>query len=175
MLRFIKDQCFSPCLFKCSHYLGCRDNHRNHEQAGNLSRISQPSSYPPKGSRSYRCCLLNRTNREVCPLFFITFVKTYAMQILQTAITRAELAALAENTFGDMIKSVADVKRGLLALDAELHADLERLLLENGSAGEERRERISSSTTRSSTSAPGRAILPVGFPTLRQGKRLKIL
>ena len=59
------------------------------------------------------------------------------MQILQTAITRAELAALAENTFGDMIKSVADVKRGLLALDAELHADLERLLLENGSAGEE--------------------------------------
>ncbi|MBR5398061.1 MAG: hypothetical protein IK145_09450 [Bacteroidales bacterium] len=59
------------------------------------------------------------------------------MQILQTAITRAELAALAENTFGDMIKSVADVKRGLLALDAELHADLERLLLENGSAGED--------------------------------------
>ncbi len=59
------------------------------------------------------------------------------MQILQTAITRAELATLAENTFGDMIKSVADVKRGLLALDAELHADLERLLLENGSAGED--------------------------------------
>ena len=58
------------------------------------------------------------------------------MQILQTAITRAELAALAENTFGDMIKCVADVKLGLLALDAELHADLERLLLENGSAGE---------------------------------------
>ena len=59
------------------------------------------------------------------------------MQILQTAITRAELAALAENMFGDMIKCVADVKRGLLALDAELHADLERLLLENGSAGED--------------------------------------
>ena len=69
--------------------------------------------------------------------FFITFVKTLAMQILQTAITRAELAALAENTFGDMIKCVADVKQGLLALDAELHADLERLLLENGSAGED--------------------------------------
>ena len=59
------------------------------------------------------------------------------MQILQKAITRAELAALAENTFGDMIKCVADVKQGLLALDAELHADLERLLLENGSAGED--------------------------------------
>ena len=59
------------------------------------------------------------------------------MQILQKSITRAELSALAENTFGDMIKCVADVKLGLLALDAELHADLERLLLDNGSAGED--------------------------------------
>ena len=74
---------------------------------------------------------------EIRSVFFITFVKTQAMQILQTAITRAELATLAENTFGDMIKCVADVKRGLVALDAELHADLERLLLENGSAGED--------------------------------------
>ena len=49
----------------------------------------------------------------------------------------AELAALAENTFGDMIKCVADVRLGSLALDAELHADLERLLLENGSAEED--------------------------------------
>ncbi len=59
------------------------------------------------------------------------------MQILQKSITRAELAALAENTFGDMIKCVADVKLRLLAVDAELHADLERLLLENGSAVED--------------------------------------
>lgn len=36
-----------------------------------------------------------------------------------------------------MIKCVADVKQGLLALDAELHADLERLLLDNGSNGED--------------------------------------
>ena len=55
------------------------------------------------------------------------------MHILQTPITRAELAALAENTFGDMIKCVADVKQNLLAVDAELHADLESMLLENGS------------------------------------------
>lgn len=32
-----------------------------------------------------------------------------------------------------MIKCVADVKQGLLAVDAELHADLESMLLENGS------------------------------------------
>lgn len=59
------------------------------------------------------------------------------MQILQQPISRKELAAIAENTFGDMVKAVADVKRGLLAIDADLHADLERLLLENGSAGED--------------------------------------
>ena len=39
----------------------------------------------------------------------------------------------AANTFGDMVKCVADVDQGLLAIDADLHADLERLLLENGS------------------------------------------
>ncbi|MBR1894146.1 MAG: hypothetical protein IJ823_02695, partial [Bacteroidales bacterium] len=59
------------------------------------------------------------------------------MQILQQAISIAELKALAQKTFGDMIKCVADVKRGLLAVDADLHADLERLLLEDGSALED--------------------------------------
>ena len=40
---------------------------------------------------------------------------------------------MAANTFVDMIKCVADVKQNLLAVDAELHADLESMLLENGS------------------------------------------
>ena len=59
------------------------------------------------------------------------------MQILQQPITITELKALAQNAFGDMIKCVADVRRSLLALDADLHADLERLLLEEGSAQED--------------------------------------
>ena len=58
------------------------------------------------------------------------------MQILQQAISISQLKELAQNTFGDMIKCVADVKRGLLAVDADLHSDLERLLLEDGSAQE---------------------------------------
>ena len=58
------------------------------------------------------------------------------MQILQQPISRDELRSLAENTFGDIIKCVDDEREGLIALDAELHADLERLLLENGSAQE---------------------------------------
>ena len=35
--------------------------------------------------------------------------------------------------FGDMVKGVVDIERELLALDADLHADLEALLLEDGS------------------------------------------
>lgn len=55
------------------------------------------------------------------------------MQILTEKISREQLKDLAANTFVDMIKCVADVNRGLLAVDAELHADLESMLLEQGS------------------------------------------
>ena len=55
------------------------------------------------------------------------------MQILLHPITREDLKLIAKNTFGDMVKCVADVRRNLLAIDADLHADLERLLLEDGS------------------------------------------
>ena len=58
------------------------------------------------------------------------------MQILREKITRVHLKILAANTFVDMIKCVADVKQGLLAVDAELHSDLESMLLENGSEQE---------------------------------------
>ena len=58
------------------------------------------------------------------------------MLILSTPITKATLAEYAQNTFGDMIKCVADTDKNLLAIDAELHADLERMLLEQGSLQE---------------------------------------
>ena len=59
------------------------------------------------------------------------------MQILLRPITREDLKLIAKNTFGDMVKCVADVRMNLLAIDADLHADLERLLLDNGSAQED--------------------------------------
>ena len=40
---------------------------------------------------------------------------------------------MAAGGFGNLVKAVVDVDRELLALDAELHSDLEALLLENGS------------------------------------------
>lgn len=58
------------------------------------------------------------------------------MIILDKHITRGELSILAQNLYGDMIKGVVDVEQELVALDAELHSDLESLLLNNGSEQE---------------------------------------
>ena len=44
-----------------------------------------------------------------------------------------ELKQMAELLFGDMVKAVVDVERELVAVDAELHSDLEALLLQDGS------------------------------------------
>lgn len=54
------------------------------------------------------------------------------MQIVVGRITVAELTAMADATFGDLVKAVADVGRGLLAVDAGMHSDLEALLLDAG-------------------------------------------
>ena len=62
--------------------------------------------------------------------------KLNIMVILDKPITREELVRLAENVYGDMIKGVVDVNQELLALDAELHSDLEGLLLKEGSQQE---------------------------------------
>ena len=40
---------------------------------------------------------------------------------------------MAERSFGDLVKAVVDVDRGLMAVDGELHSDEEALLLEHGS------------------------------------------
>ena len=35
--------------------------------------------------------------------------------------------------FGNLVKAVVDIEKKIVALDAEMHADLEQLLLEHGS------------------------------------------
>lgn len=56
------------------------------------------------------------------------------MQIIENPITIAALTLMAEAGFGEMIKAVVDVDLQLISIDAELHADLEAQLLENGSS-----------------------------------------
>lgn len=55
------------------------------------------------------------------------------MMIVTQKITNDELKQMAAGLFGDMVKAVVDVERQVLALDAELHSDLEALLLGDGS------------------------------------------
>ena len=55
------------------------------------------------------------------------------MTIITDTLTLNELKKMAAQMFGNMVKAVVDVERELLAVDAELHADLEALLLEAGS------------------------------------------
>ena len=48
-------------------------------------------------------------------------------------ISKKKLKQLAEKRFGDLVKAVVDIKRGIMALGGELHADEEAELLKNGS------------------------------------------
>ena len=53
------------------------------------------------------------------------------MKIIIQALALSELKKMAV-AFGGMVKAVVDVDRELIAVDAELHSDLEALLLEDG-------------------------------------------
>jgi len=58
------------------------------------------------------------------------------MKIVAQKISLAELKNRAENSYGDLVKAVVDVEKEIIALDAELHADEEKILLEQGSKQE---------------------------------------
>jgi hypothetical protein len=58
---------------------------------------------------------------------------SFGLQFVREPLTRADLAAIAARGFGDMIKAVVDVERGIMAIGAELHADEEAALLDDGS------------------------------------------
>jgi len=55
------------------------------------------------------------------------------MKIIKDKISIAELNEMAIRKFGNLVKAVVDVKNQIMAVDADLHADEEAVLLENGS------------------------------------------
>ena len=60
-----------------------------------------------------------------------------AMKIIKDKISLEELRLMAEKTFGNLVKAVVDVAKEIMAVDGELHADEEALLLANGSKQED--------------------------------------
>ena len=59
------------------------------------------------------------------------------MKIIREKILKSELADTAKNQFGNLVKAVVDVKREVMAIGGELHADEEAILLEDGSRQED--------------------------------------
>ncbi len=55
------------------------------------------------------------------------------IRLVKKPITKDELARLASEGFGDMIKAAVDVEQEIMAVGGELHADEEAVLLEQGS------------------------------------------
>jgi hypothetical protein len=51
------------------------------------------------------------------------------MKIITESIKKSEILSKYNRYFKTMIKAVVDVRQSLMAVDAELHADLENLLL----------------------------------------------
>ncbi len=58
------------------------------------------------------------------------------MKLIDTKISKAELAEIAKERFGDMVKAVVDIELKIMVIGGELHADEESMLLENGSKQE---------------------------------------
>ena len=56
------------------------------------------------------------------------------VEVLHGPTSRVHLTSLAEAQFGDMVKAVVDVRRRVMAIGGELHADEEAALIEGGSA-----------------------------------------
>lgn len=68
-----------------------------------------------------------------CCNFALRIKKNILMRIISQPIHRNELEAMLPGYFGDMIKAVVDIQKMIIGLDAELHADIEKELLQQGS------------------------------------------
>ena len=55
------------------------------------------------------------------------------MRTVDTTIAIPELSAMAQKMYGNLVKGVVDLRRNILVVDAEMHADEEQELLEQGS------------------------------------------
>jgi hypothetical protein len=51
------------------------------------------------------------------------------IKIVEDKISLDEVKRMAKEQYGDMVKAVVDVERGIMAIGGELHADAEEVLL----------------------------------------------
>lgn len=58
------------------------------------------------------------------------------MQIVREKISVSELSVMSQKMFEHLVKAVVDIEQEIMVVDADLQADQEYLLLENGSKQE---------------------------------------
>lgn len=58
------------------------------------------------------------------------------MKLVKKEIKVNELQKMSQKMFGNLVKAVVDIEKGIMTVDAELHSDEEAFLLENGSKQE---------------------------------------
>lgn len=59
------------------------------------------------------------------------------MKRIDDKVSVTELSEMAEKMYGNLVKGVVDIEKGMLVVDAEMHADEEQILLEEGSKQED--------------------------------------
>jgi hypothetical protein len=84
-------------------------------------------------SAAARTAIFRRSAASRCTNIPFVDVDSTPLSIVRTEISRSDLIALAERQFGDMVKAVVDVTRGVMAIGGELHSDEEAALLDDGS------------------------------------------
>ena len=55
------------------------------------------------------------------------------MKLVEEKISNEELKEMSEKMFDGLVKAVVDIEKEIMVVDAEMHADQEEFLLQNGS------------------------------------------
>ena len=84
-----------------------------------MSVIGKPRSGTGRHPSSHGDAKVGRTVVGVVDLS----MATSPLRVVRDRITRTELLELAESQFGDMVKAVVDVERGVMVVGGELHSD----------------------------------------------------
>src|SRR3989338_2511115 len=59
------------------------------------------------------------------------------MKLIDAKITLSELQQMSDRMFGGLVKAVIDIKKEIMVVDASMHADEEKYLLDHGSVQDE--------------------------------------
>ena len=98
-----------------------------------LTGRNDSSGWEPPFDAVASCCRTTLPARRDPRYNVVMIDESAGIVYLDRRIERAELVRLMKMYFGDMVKFVADIERGVIAVGGELHVDAEQLLLEQGS------------------------------------------